>query len=285
MYLFYFLPALGWGFMPVIASLTKAKPINQLIGTTMMALVSGLFVLFFMRPELTIPLFIVTFLSGCLWAVGQYLQFHSFQMMPVSEAMPISNGTQLIGTTLVAVVFFQEWQGVTAFIIGGLGIGLIILGIICTSFTKGQKQQKSLGDFKKGVYFLLLSSSALVLYVTLPQFFSISGTAVIFPQAVGMFTTSLVFGWMEKTKIEPVAIMRNWATGIAWSIANVSLFLVIPLIGVAKSFTFSQLAVLVSIFGGLYFLKVEKTKKELGQIICGALLIAVGIMLVGSIKQ
>ena len=285
MYLLYFIPALGWGLMPVIASLTKAKPINQLIGTTMVALLCGIVVLFCLKPQLTVSLFIVTFLSGCLWAIGQYLQFHSFQLMPVSEAMPISNGTQLIGTTLVAVFFFREWQGIQAFIIGGTGILLVIFGIVCTSFSNEQEQQKLTADFKQGLLFLLFSSSALVFYVTLPQFFSISGTAVIFPQSVGMFMSSLLLAWVEKSKVDPVAIMKNWTTGLAWSVANLSLFLIIPLIGVAKSFTFSQLAVLVSIFGGLCFLRVQKTKKELRQIILGAFLITAGILLVGLIKQ
>lgn len=34
MIFFYFLPAIGWGVMPLIAKLTRAKPINQLVGTT-----------------------------------------------------------------------------------------------------------------------------------------------------------------------------------------------------------------------------------------------------------
>ncbi|MFD2307004.1 GRP family sugar transporter [Enterococcus termitis] len=284
MYLFYFLPALGWGLMPVIASLTKAKPINQLLGTTMMALVCGTLILFFVQPELNRTIVVVTFLSGCLWSIGQYLQFRSFQLMAVSEAMPISNGSQLIGTTLVAVVFFQEWQGVSAFIIGGSGIILILLGIVCTSFNKRQYQQKATGDFKKALFYLLLSSSALVFYVTLPKLFSISGIAVIFPQSIGMFIGSLFFAWIEKEQIDPIDIIKNWPTGIFWSVANISLFLIIPLLGVAKSFTFSQLAVLVSIFGGLYFLKGKKNINELRLIILGSVLITLGILLVGAIK-
>lgn len=54
---------------------------------------------------------------------------------------------------------------------------------------------------------------------------------------------------------------KNFGTGIAWSIANISLFLAIPIIGVAKSFTFSQLAVLISIYAGLVLLKVKNKNR------------------------
>lgn len=41
MAIIFLLPALGWGFMPIIAKLTNAKPINQLLGTTTIALLMG----------------------------------------------------------------------------------------------------------------------------------------------------------------------------------------------------------------------------------------------------
>lgn len=110
MIFFYFLPAIGWGVMPLIAKLTRAKPINQLVGTTTAAVSVSLLFTFLIKPEFTNISVMIAFISGCFWAIGQYFQFYSFQFLPVSEAMPISNGTQLIGTTFVAAFFFKSGQ-------------------------------------------------------------------------------------------------------------------------------------------------------------------------------
>lgn len=108
MIFFYFLPAIGWGVMPLIAKLTRSKPINQLVGTTTAAVLVSLLFTFLIKPEFTNFSVMIAFVSGCFWAIGQYFQFYSFQFLPVSEAMPISNGTQLIGTTFVAAFFFPR---------------------------------------------------------------------------------------------------------------------------------------------------------------------------------
>ena len=47
----YLLPAIGWGFMPIIAKLTNAKPINQLLGTTTIALLMGMFFTIIVQPS------------------------------------------------------------------------------------------------------------------------------------------------------------------------------------------------------------------------------------------
>lgn len=285
MAILYLLPALGWGVMPIIAKLTNARPINQLLGTTTMALVMGIIFTLFVQPSYGWLHFAAAFFSGCFWSIGQYLQFSSFQLLPVSEAMPISNGTQLIGTTFIAAVFFKEWSNMKMVGVGMSGILLIILGIILTSYLekKGENQQHT-AKKGKAIVCLLLSSFALTIYVTLPQAFQASGAEVLFPQSLGMWFSSIVLSFSKREETNYQHVRKNFGTGIAWSAANISLFLTIPIIGVAKSFTFSQLAVLISIYAGLIILKVRKTRKELQIISLGAALITAGILLIGSIK-
>ncbi|MBO0452460.1 MULTISPECIES: GRP family sugar transporter [Enterococcus] len=279
------LPALGWGFMPIIAQLTNAKPINQLLGTTTVALLIGSLFTVIVQPNYSSGSFLAAIFSGCFWSIGQYLQFYSFQLLPVSEAMPISNGTQLIGTTFIAALFFGEWSNMKMAGIGIGGILLIIVGIIFTSYLEKQDNTSLLKTTKsKALICLLLSSLALTIYVTLPQAFQASGAEVLFPQAIGMWFLSIALSLSKRDETSWRQVKKNFGTGIAWSIANISLFLTIPLIGVAKSFTFSQLAVLISIYAGLVFLKVQKTKKEWRMISLGAALITIGILLIGSIK-
>ena len=273
----YLLPALGWGLMPIITNLTKAKPINQLLGTSTTALLLGIIFTVIVQPTYDWLSFTAAFLSGCFWSVGQYLQFNSFQLLPVSEAMPISNGTQLIGTTFIAAIFFKEWTNLTMIMIGMTGILLI-------SYIEEQGKKQSNTIKRKAITLLLLSSAALTIYVTLPQALLVSGAVVLFPQSIGMWFSSLCLTIIKREEFAWSEVVKNLGTGIAWSIANLSLFFAMPIIGVAKSFTFSQMAVLISIYAGIFILKVRKTKKELGMISAGAAVITLGIFLIGSIK-
>jgi len=284
MIFFYFLPAIGWGVMPLIAKLTRAKPINQLVGTTTAAVSVSLLFTFLIKPEFTNISVMIAFISGCFWAIGQYFQFYSFQFLPVSEAMPISNGTQLIGTTFVAAFFFQEWTNVSMWLIGSGGILLIVLGIWLTSWKEKQTLENQKRTNRKAVAFLLLSSAALTVYVVLPQAFQVSGSGILFPQAIGMWSASAVFAFSKQREIDWQQIGKNISTGIAWSMANISLFLMIPMLGVAKSFTFSQFAVLISMYGGLLVFKQKKKRKEFLFLSLGGACILGGILLIGFIK-
>ena len=246
--------------MPIIANLTKAKPINQLLGTSTTALLLGIIFTVIVQPTYDWLSFAAAFLSGCFWSVGQYLQFNSFQLLPVSEAMPISNGTQLIGTTFIAAIFFKEWTNLTMIMIGMTGILLIILGIRLTSYIEEQGKKQSNTIKRKAITLLLLSSAALTIYVTLPQALLVSGAVVLFPQSIGMWFSSLCLTIIKREEFAWSEVVKNLGTGVAWSIANLSLFFAMPIIGVAKSFTFSQMAVLISIYAGIFILKVRKTK-------------------------
>ncbi|WP_430601375.1 GRP family sugar transporter [Enterococcus sp. AZ089] len=284
MIFFYFLPAIGWGVMPLIAKLTRSKPINQLVGTTTAAVLVSLLFTFLIKPEFTNFSVMIAFVSGCFWAIGQYFQFYSFQFLPVSEAMPISNGTQLIGTTFVAAFFFQEWTNVSMWLIGSGGILLIVLGIWLTSWKEKQTLENQKRTNRKAIASLLLSSAALTVYVVLPQAFQVRGSGILFPQAIGMWSTSAAFVFFKQREIDWQQIRKNISTGIAWSMANISLFLMIPMLGVAKSFTFSQFAVLISMYGGLLVFKQKKKRKEFLLLSLGGACIIGGILLIGFIK-
>ena len=257
---------------------------NQLLGTSTTALLLGIIFTVIVQPTYDWLSFAAAFLSGCFWSVGQYLQFNSFQLLPVSEAMPISNGTQLIGTTFIAAIFFKEWTNLTMIMIGMTGILLIILGIRLTSYIEEQGKKQSNTIKRKAITLLLLSSAALTIYVTLPQALLVSGAVVLFPQSIGMWFSSLCLTIIKREEFAWSEVVKNLGTGVAWSIANLSLFFAMPIIGVAKSFTFSQMAVLISIYAGIFILKVRKTKKELCMISAGAAVITLGIFLIGSIK-
>lgn len=63
-YLIALLPVLGWGFMPIIANLRKSTPEEQLLGTSISALLFAFILFWILSPEITVLSFIVSFVSG-----------------------------------------------------------------------------------------------------------------------------------------------------------------------------------------------------------------------------
>lgn len=238
MILLYLLPAIGWGLMPVFAVYSKARPSEQLLGTTIMALFFSIITMFIVKPILNKEIFIICFISGIFWTIGQYLQFSSFKSLPVSEAMPISNGTQLIFTTLTGAIIFREFKNTLNLSIAFFAILLIIFGIIFTSYQDKQNENIPLAKKRKNaIIYLLISSLSLTIYVTIPRFYNISGFSVILPQAIGMFLSSIIIILAKKESPLFNKVTINLLTGLLWSIANLSIFIIIPILGVSLGFT------------------------------------------------
>lgn len=72
------LPALFWGFTPVLVSKLGGKPINQQLGTSFGCAVLALAVLIIFRPAVTLAVVIGCLISGLAWSVGQLCQFTSY---------------------------------------------------------------------------------------------------------------------------------------------------------------------------------------------------------------
>ena len=117
------------------------------------------------------------------------MQFKAIQIASVSKVMPISNGSQLTFTTLLAVILFNEWTSFKMLLIGSLSILCIILGILLTNYQTKKSTDKNM---LKCVGVVLLSSLFLSLYVVTNQIFLIEGYRIILPQSVGMLITSSI---------------------------------------------------------------------------------------------
>ena len=90
------LPALGWGLMPIVAKLMGGKSEEQLLGTTIAALIFGSVFGFLNQVSYAMVPFFISLLSGGFWACGQYFQFLALEKAEVSKVMPVSVGTQLL---------------------------------------------------------------------------------------------------------------------------------------------------------------------------------------------
>ncbi|EAC4042410.1 GRP family sugar transporter [Listeria monocytogenes] len=282
-YLIALLPVLGWGFMPIIANLRKNTPEEQLLGTSISALLFAFILFWILSPEITVLSFIVSFVSGIFWSFGQLLQFKGIAASSVAKAMPISNGTQLVGATLFAVLVFREWQTVTAVIIGVVAVILILIGVVMTGFQKrGNHITESVSFHVYGI--VILSSFFLTLYVVTNQLFDVTGFSIILPQAIGMLTCAIGINLAKKTAISRKNVTFNLMTGLSWSIANLGMFLATAVLGVATSFSISQACVIVATIGGILIFKQKKSPLEWTFILSGILLIMVGVVFLSLLK-
>ena len=278
-----FLPALGWGLMPLVAQLTKASPKEQLTGTTLTALLFALAIYFVEPTPFVLVTFIISFISGILWAIGQLLQFQSFQKMSVQKVIPIICGLQLIGTTLFAAIVFNEWATRIDIIVGSMALFSILIGICLTSY---QAKQENSSPFIPVKYLMTLfcSAFALISYVIINQFFGVSGLEVILPQAIGMVTSALVINLFTKTTLRSRKVSLNLLTGLCWSVANVSLFIANGTVGIAKSFPISQGSIVIATLGGILIFKERKNHREWVAVIGGIMAVMGGVLMISFVK-
>lgn len=269
--LIYSLPALGWGLMPIVSKKAGGTPVEQLLGTTFTAFGISIILSFLMGVEYTLTGTIAALISGSFWAGGQYLQFQALATGAVSKVMPLSNGTQLLFTSLASGILLREWQNLKQVLITLLLLLVILVAIYLVTMNQNQnKQQESIS--LQTILMICTSSLCLMGYVVTTSLFHVKGLQIFLPQAFAMFLSSCVIAKFDQEKQELSRISRNVLTGIFWTIANISLVYIATQLGVGLSYTISQLCIFVSIMGGILLLKEKKTKIEMIHTIIGVLL-------------
>ncbi|MCR6856185.1 RhaT/GlcU family sugar-proton symporter [Paenibacillus jamilae] len=273
------LPALFWGSIVLFNVKLGGGPYSQILGTTLGALVFSIGVYIFIKPVLTPVMIIVGIISGLFWALGQANQLKSIDLIGVSKTMPISTGMQLVSTTLFGVIVFHEWSTTTSVVLGVLALLCIIIGIVLTSLqSKEEKNDEQKGNFKKGIVMLLISTLGYLVYVVIIRLFSIDGWSALLPQAIGMVLGGILLTFKHQP-FNKYAI-RNIIPGLIWAAGNMFLFISQPRVGVATSFSLSQMGIVISTLGGIFILGEKKTKRQFIAIVIGIIfIIAAGIML------
>ncbi|TDL98476.1 glucose transporter [Macrococcus brunensis] len=277
------LPALLWGSVVLINVKVGGSPYEQIMGTVIGAFLIGIGVYIFVQPELSWKILLVGAVSGAFWALGQGNQLKSVDMIGVSRTMPISTGMQLVGTTLISVLFFNEWSSTTSVILGLTALALLVGGVILTSLKGDKDDEDKKGGLAKAIPILLISSIGYITYVVIGQFFGVEGWDALFPQAIGMVLGGLLLSFKHNPGQK--AVLKNILPGIVWALGNMAMFYSQPRVGVATSFSFSQMLVVVSTLGGIFLLKEKKTKKQYISIAIGIVLIIAAAFLLGYAKE
>ncbi|SFC72658.1 glucose uptake protein [Bacillus sp. OV322] len=275
------LPAIFWGSIVLFNVKLGGGAYSQTLGTTLGALIFSIIIYFTVHPVLTPYIFLIGIISGLFWSLGQSNQLKSIEYIGVSRTMPISTGMQLVATSLFGVIVFKEWETSTAVIFGILALVFIIIGIILASLND-KNAEKQNASFNKGVITLLLSTLGYLVYVVIARLMNVDGWSALFPQAIGMVIGGLILTYKHKP-FNKYAI-RNIIPGLIWASGNLFLFLSQPKVGVATSFSLSQMGIVISTLGGIFLLGEKKTKRQLINIALGIILIIAGGVFLGMAK-
>lgn len=281
-YLYLLIPVISWGLMPlVIAKVQNSTVFNQIGGTVAGSLLFGLIAMLTTRPSISWSLFLLSALGGACWVIGQVGQYLSYDRIGVSETMPISTGLQLIGVPLVGVIAFGEWESPQSKIYGLIGILILIVGIIFTSFTDKGTSDGSKSNQLSTIILLALTTLGYIASSAIPKALDGSGVSIFFGQSVGMIIAVFVYTlvtnnlhiWKER------ATLKSGLAGILYSIGALAYIMSIKENGVNMAFVVSQLCVVISTLGGLILLHEKKTRRGLIFTVIGLALIILGAVI------
>lgn len=283
--LYALVPMLAWGSIGFVSNKIGGNPNQQTFGMTLGALVFAVCVWLMIRPEMTITLWLVGIIGGILWSIGQNGQFNAMKFLGVSIANPLSSGSQLVLGSLIGAIIFNEWKTATQFLLGIIAIILLVIGFYFSSKTEKMSQNENkLLNYSKGFKALTYSTIGYISYTVLfNNIMHFEAFSVLLPMAVGMCIGSTIF-MNFKISLEPV-VLKNSLVGIMWGIGNIFMLLAASKAGLAIAFSFSQLGVIISIIGGIFFLGEHKTKKEIQWVITGIALFIIGAILLGIVKS
>lgn len=277
------IPAIAWGSIGLVSGKLGGTAHQQTLGMTIGAMVFAVGVYFVYQPALDAKLLIVGLVSGFFWTLGQNQQFKSMKLVGVSSTLPISTGLQLIANTLAGVLLFHEWTSARDIILGTIALVLLIIGVRFTTISDTKETNSNSDSSKKAwTKALALSTLGYALYTITVNASGVSALAVILPQSAGMLAGALLFSWKEN--IRSKYTVRNILTGLIWGIGNIFMLLAMKKIGLAVSFSLSQMGIIISTLGGIWLLGETKTKREIKYVIWGCLLVIVGGIVLGYLK-
>lgn len=284
------IPAIAWGSIGLVAALLGGDAKQQTLGMTVGALIIGIGSYFFFHPDVSGIGWLLGFLSGCFWFLGQKQYFVAMNGLGVSKAIPLSTGSQLLFNTLASVIFFHEWQTRDDFVFGSCALALLILGAALTAYKQKQGRNNDVHSSNsqsfKAYLPLVFSTFGFVMYSIIMRYgqvyHDLDSATMILPQSIGMVLSGIIFS--KRSDYFAKGTLKNILTGCIWGLGNTCMILAMAKVGLATSFSLSQSGIVISTLGGIFILKEEKTRLENFLTILGCLSVIVGGILLGVIK-
>lgn len=277
-YLIALIPALGWGFMPIITGKIGGSSANQTFGIGVGASIVGIIAFLIMRPQVSLAAFLFSLVCGALWSTAQVGQFVSFKRMGVSNTIPLSTVFQLVGNSIIGVLFLGQWAGAKSLIIGFIALLIVVIGALMTSVSDGQSEKKvTTANF----LFLLMTTVGYWIYSTFPNLPLVKNqdpVGVFLPEVLGIFIGATLYAtittkganWKQKENY------LNILGGLSWGIAAFAYIFAARELGSNTAFIFTQLNVIIATFGGILLLHEHKSAHEMKFTVAGIALIVIG---------
>ena len=281
-YLFLFLPAIGWGLMPMfVAGVKKSNIYHQIVGSVLGAFIFGAVVTLIKRPAFNTTTFLLAMMAGAAWVIGQCGQYYSYSKVGVSETMPISTGLQLIGVPLVGVLIFGEWASTQAKLFGFIGILALIIGVACTSLTDKGTAEGNKKNQTTTMIVLVLTTLGYIISSSIPKALKGDGVMIFLGETIGMMIATLIYliGSKQIKVLKEKQSYQVIPAGIIYAIAALSYIISVQMNGVNLAFVMSQLCVVISTLGGIVFLHEQRTKKGYIYTVIGLVFIVAGAVL------
>lgn len=274
------IPILSFGLIPVIGTLIGGKPTEQSMGIALGGFVFSLIILLIRRPDISLHIFIIGFLSGAFWSIGSVGQFMGINALGVARATPMLNGGQIIGTSILGVIL-GDWASASAKTYGFIALFLIIVGIFFTSYKQQDNDSKVHTQWARGIIINLIAVLGFTAYVGILKYYRIDGWSSIFPQSIGQIVAIYIIGLLLfKSQSFTKYSFRNSVIGVIWGVGNIALLLSQVSLGLSIAYPVSQAAVIVSVFGGVLINKERKTRKEWISALTGIAIICVGLFMI-----
>ena len=283
-------PALFWGIMPLFLNRFGGRPAEQMLGTVYGSALASLVLFLIIRPQIQLSTFLWCFIAGMFWSFGTITQYSSYPEIGVSITMPTSTGAQLVGTSVVGVLFFGSWITGMDKLVGFLAILLIIIGVCLTALhdKNSSGPQISAHNFRAGMMNCIFGAIGFIICNSLPKIPQASGLQMILPQSLGMLTSGIIIALIMKRYRQQKPFFKkvtweNMITGVSFSVAEFVYFFSIQINGLSTGFVLSQMCVVVSTLIGIFIIHEHKTHKELCFTLVGLLLVVVGGAVTGLV--
>lgn len=239
------------------------------VGILLSGLVLTLILGYSLRPN------IYGFAAGILWAVANSAALTAIFNLGLSRAVPLMSSLVVISAFLWGALVFGEMPA--GMIMGFAGIALIILGVILSSATGNlEGQNVKQGLFAAVAAGLIFGSQLVPLKVgnvTTGNFF--------FSVSLGIFISVALMAMVRKIRFSTEVLKEGLISGVIWNIGNLLSLVSLSLIGLSKMGPISQTATLVAVFWGLfYFKEITKSKAKI-QVLIGAVILLLGVIILG----
>lgn len=198
-------PMLAWGSIGLVSGKIGGDANQQTLGMTIGAFLFSLVVFFVVSPVITPWIFLIGFLSGLAWSVGQNGQFHGMKYMGVSVGLPLSTGFQLILNTIAGAVFFHEWTQTKDYVYGIIALALLVSGAYLTARQDDEGKidtDNKMLDFGKGFRALIFSTIGYGVYTIIVNWANLDAMSIILPQSIGMILGASFFAFSRSVCVE-----------------------------------------------------------------------------------